>query len=161
MSFNRIFNKIIFTQTRIGKDGKEFNILKIKTMIDSNNNTYLSTQENDSRIKNWAKWLRRWGIDEIPQIINIIKGEMTIIGPRPLTPQDFSILPKELIELRKKVKPGWFNPKYVSHNPFDFQTVVETEMDYIKSKLRKPFRTDIKYLFLIVFNIFFRGVRCR
>jgi lipopolysaccharide/colanic/teichoic acid biosynthesis glycosyltransferase len=67
------YGKTLFTQTRIGQHGIPFKIYKLKTM-------------QDGQVTRLGKWLRKYKIDEIPQLINIIKGEMTFVGPRPDVP---------------------------------------------------------------------------
>ncbi|OJU12281.1 MAG: hypothetical protein BGN88_03915 [Clostridiales bacterium 43-6] len=99
---------IFFKQDRVGKDGKIFKVLKLRTMY-SHTPPNLATRDicnPDSYITKTGKFLRRWSIDEIPQFLNVVKGDMSIIGPRPLIPQE-----KEIHILRDKnhvteIKPG-------------------------------------------------------
>lgn len=75
-----------FLQKRVGKDGKLFNIIKIKTMYVSKNNYSTVTTKNDARITKSGKIFRKFKIDELPQLINILKGDMSFVGPRPDVP---------------------------------------------------------------------------
>ena len=75
-----------FLQKRVGKDGKLFNIIKIKTMYKSKNNYSTVTTKNDARITKSGKIFRKFKIDELPQLINILKGDMSFVGPRPDVP---------------------------------------------------------------------------
>lgn len=82
---------IFFIQERMGKDGKTFNIIKFRTM---KNNTATSdgiTLLNDKRITRIGKFLRKYRLDEIPQLFNIIKGEMSFVGPRPDLPKYYMV----------------------------------------------------------------------
>ncbi len=77
--------KFLFTQERIGQYGKPFNIYKIRSMredSDKQNNAFVTTA-NDERITPFGRWLRRTKIDEIVELINVLKGEMSFVGPRP------------------------------------------------------------------------------
>jgi lipopolysaccharide/colanic/teichoic acid biosynthesis glycosyltransferase/glycosyltransferase involved in cell wall biosynthesis len=76
---------VFFRQERIGKGGKAFRIWKFRTMVDGavNHGLGLNVARNDSRITRMGKLLRNWGFDELPQLINILTGEMSIVGPRP------------------------------------------------------------------------------
>lgn len=75
---------VLFTQERIGFKGKPFHIYKFRSMyVDAEKNGPALSHENDARITPWGKTMRKWRIDELPQLWNILKGEMSVIGPRP------------------------------------------------------------------------------
>jgi len=100
---------IIYSQQRVGYKGKLFNIYKFRSMVmDAEKNGPLLSSENDERITNWGKVMRRWRLDELPQLWNVLKGEMSLVGPRP--ERKFYI--DEIIQshpeykLLLKVKPG-------------------------------------------------------
>ena len=86
----------LFLQERVGKHGKPFQILKLKTM-------------NEGRVTRSGKWLRRWKIDELPQLINIIKGNMSFVGPRPDVSGYYDQLEGEARRLLK-LRPGLTSP---------------------------------------------------
>lgn len=100
---------MFFKQERLGKNGKIFKIFKFRTMAVGAENIGLgmASAENDPRITKVGKFLREWTLDELPQFINIIKGEMSLVGPRPLPKyQNQNIFSNELWEKRLLVKPG-------------------------------------------------------
>ena len=112
---------IIYRQKRIGKDGNLFDILKFRTMVadadekldsilENDENLYLEYKEyhklrNDPRITQVGKFLRKTGLDELPQIINVLRGEMSIIGPRAYLPSETDEMGKS-IDLILRVEPG-------------------------------------------------------
>jgi len=71
---------IIFKQERLGKDGRPFNVYKFRSMAKDNNVMDFSVQD---KVTKFGKFIRKYGIDELPQFINVLKGEMSVIGPRP------------------------------------------------------------------------------
>ena len=78
---------IFFTQSRIGLNGKPFKIFKFRTMkSDSKKYAHCPTNKHDNRITSFGRWLRKLSLDEIPQLINVLKGEMSLVGPRPEMP---------------------------------------------------------------------------
>lgn len=109
---------IFFSQPRIGLKGKQFNLFKFRTMVENASSLQVDLENNneveggvlfkikdDPRITRVGKYLRRYSIDEIPQLINVIRGEMSLVGPRPLTMRDSSRMPKQQLS-RYNVLPG-------------------------------------------------------
>ncbi|MCK0180185.1 sugar transferase [Flavobacteriaceae bacterium S0862] len=101
--------KLLYVQTRIGKNGKPFKIYKFRTMIqDAEKDGMKWADKNDARVTTFGRFLRRSRLDEIPQFINVFKGDMSIIGPRPERPFFVKELSKVIpfYETRHTIKPG-------------------------------------------------------
>ena len=100
----------LFKQKRLGKNQKVFTVYKFRTMCDhAFEKGGVASSEQDSRITKLGKFLRRTSLDEIPQMINIIKGEMAIIGPRPILPFEFEdYKDNSRYAHRYDAKPGMF-----------------------------------------------------
>ena len=113
---------------------------------------------DDFRVTYWGKIFRKYWIDELPMFINFFKGELNIIGVRPLSKDYFSRYPKDLQELRVKLKPGLIPPYYVDL-PTSFDEILNSEKKYIFQKMQSPFITDIKYFCKAFINIVIKGVR--
>jgi len=96
--------KPFFIQTRPGKNEQLFNIIKFKTMNDKKDKN-AKLLSDDKRLTNIGKIVRKTSLDEIPQLINVLKGEMSLIGPRPLLPEYLPLYTKEQ-KKRHQVKPG-------------------------------------------------------
>ena len=136
----------IFTQKRIGKDGKPFLLKKLRTMYNNTSNDHHNvTAPNDERITKTGKFLRKYSIDEFPQFINIIKGDMSLVGPRPLlaheqeATKDFP----EFVE-RYVVKPG-AKLEYTKDGMRDLHTRFSVEKEYIENwNLKNDFKIFTK-----------------
>ena len=114
--------------------------------------------KEDFRMTTWGKVMRKCWIDELPMLYNWIKGELQLIGVRPLSQHYFSLYDRELQELRQYVKPGLVPPFY-SDLPTTFEEICDSEKIYIKAFLKHPFKTQCRYFWRIIFNIVFRGAR--
>lgn len=100
--------EIFFLQERIGRGGKPFKLYKFVTMLKNSPNIgpRTITVKDDPRILPVGKFLRKAKINELPQLLNVLFGEMSVIGPRPLTQQAFNSYPPEAREIVKRVRPG-------------------------------------------------------
>ena len=101
---------VIFKQERLGKNEKHFTVYKFRTMVDkAYEKGGLATRSNDPRITKVGAFLRRTSLDELPQMINILKGDMAIIGPRPILPWEFDgFRENPVYRKRHDVLPGLF-----------------------------------------------------
>jgi lipopolysaccharide/colanic/teichoic acid biosynthesis glycosyltransferase len=100
--------EVFFLQERMGKDGNLFRLYKFATMLKDSPNigTGTVTMKNDPRVLPIGKFLRKTKINELPQLLNIFFGDMSVIGPRPLTVQTFSYYPSHIQDIIIKVRPG-------------------------------------------------------
>ena len=101
-------NKIFYSQFRIGKNKKKFRLLKFATMLEKSSSMKNGTLtvKDDSRILPFGKILRKTKINELPQLINVLKGEMSVIGPRPLTNEALNSYSKDIKKIILSTKPG-------------------------------------------------------
>jgi len=100
--------KVFYRQERVGKGGKLFGLLKFATMLENSPNMKGGdiTVRNDPRVLPFGRILRKTKINELPQLLNVFSGNMSIIGPRPLTPRTFSYYAKDVQEQISTLKPG-------------------------------------------------------
>jgi len=145
---------IIFRQTRIGKDGKIFTMYKFTTMISDRRRTLRSyygperrvthKTKTDPRVTRVGKFLRRTSIDELPQLFNVLRGEMSLVGPRPELPQIVErYAPWQ--HLRHRVQPGmtgWWQVQGRSDLPMHEHT--ELDLYYV---VHQSFTLDLRILF--------------
>ncbi|MEX0686760.1 MAG: sugar transferase [Balneolales bacterium] len=154
---------------RYGKDKKMIGVYKLRTMhpyseylqdyVYQNNNLQDGGKfKDDFRITQWGKICRKLWLDEIPMFINVLKGEMKIVGVRPLSQHYFDLYPEALQEKRTKYKPGLV-PPYYADMPGTLKEIIDSEERYLDEYANKPFRTDVKYFYLAFKNILFKGAR--
>lgn len=115
---------------------------------------------SDFRVSTLGRILRTFWLDELPMLINLMKGEMKIVGVRPLSRHYFSLYTKELQKRRIRYRPGLIPPFYVD-NPKTLEEIMDSEKRYMDAYDKHPFLTDIKYFFRAIFNIIFRRYRSR
>jgi len=96
---------IFFRQTRVGRGGKPFEILKFRTMRPTRSPGPLITGAGDPRVTRVGRVLRRWKVDELPQLVNVLRGEMSFVGPRPEVPRYVNMFAEQYRELLA-VRPG-------------------------------------------------------
>lgn len=144
---------VFFTQVRGGKDNVHFTIYKFRTMSDDSElrNDELEVLATDARITKVGHILRKFSLDELPQLINIIKGDMSFVGPRPtLTSQTDNY--NDYQKQRLLVKPGVTGWAQVSgRNSLRWSEKIELDIEYIQ---RQSLRFDIYILMLTVLKVF-------
>ena len=94
----------------------------------------------------------------MPQLVNWIRGDISLVGVRALSKAKFDLYPKDLQELRTRLKPGLVPPFYVDL-PDTFSELLESERNYLNKKLKSRFSTDLVYLLRAFNNIIFKGAR--
>lgn len=147
--------KVLFIQDRLGKDGKVFKIYKFRTMCDNaiNIGNGLFTDEADSRITKIGSFLRKTSIDELPQLFNILKGDMSLVGPRPPVPNfpykydEYSEVQKIRFEMLPGIT-GW--AQVVGRNSIDWDERIALDIDYVKNY---SFLWDIKIIILTLAKV--------
>ena len=162
-------NGVIHKFPRVGKNGKIIGVYKVRTMHpyseylqDYMVKTYGYASNgklaNDFRIPKWAKFVRRYWLDELPQLINVAKGEMKIFGARPVTKRYFQDIPENIQKLRLSQKPGCIPPYVAFNRPSSKESVLSAEENYLRLKKKGVF-VDLKLAFVAVKNIVFKGKR--
>jgi sugar transferase (PEP-CTERM system associated) len=150
----------LFTQKRVGKDENVFNLIKLRSMYENaESNGPVWAEKNDFRVTKAGRWIRWFRIDELPQLWNILRGEMSFIGPRPERPEFISMLEKQIpyYYLRHAVKPGLTGWAQV-HYPYgaslgDAEIKLEYDLYYIKNmSLFLDFQIFLKTIGVILFR---------
>ena len=160
----------LFRMKRVGKNGKIIGVYKFRTMhpyseylqdyiLNLNGYSETGKPANDFRLVPYAKFIRRFWIDEIPQLINLFKGDMKLVGCRPVSERYFQDIPKDLQDLRLKQKPGCIPPSVALNRGGTFDSVLEAEKQYFEDKINNPYFTDAKYFFMAIYNIIIRNKR--
>lgn len=160
----------LFKMNRVGKNGKIIGVYKFRTMhpyseylqdyvLKLNGYSETGKPANDFRVVPWAKILRKYWIDELPQLINVLKGEMKLVGIRPVSKTYFNTIPADIQELRLTQKPGCIPPYVALNRKSSVESVLGAEKDYLREKVNNPYFTDLKYFFKAIYNILVKNKR--
>ena len=135
------FGPVFLTQTRIGKFGRPFKMVKFRTMYQDKvdegfDDDLVEIDTNDKRIMPFCKWIRKYHIDDIPQMINILKGEMSIVGPRPVREEVYDENKENIPfwECRNWVRPGWTGWQQVNVNDPIPEERLRYDLYYVKHR---------------------------
>ena len=154
---------------RVGKNGRRIKVRKLRSMYAYSEFIQQYIYENfsladggkhrrDPRVSISGKIFRKYWIDELPMIWNLLNGDLKIVGVRPLSAHYLSLYPEYAVQKRLSTKPGLVPPFY--HDmPKSFDEIVESEMRYVDAYRKSPFRTDVRYFFKALSNILFKGAR--
>jgi exopolysaccharide biosynthesis polyprenyl glycosylphosphotransferase len=136
---------VLFRQTRIGRGGREFNVFKFRTMVtgahamrrvlSERNETdgLLFKIRNDPRVTRVGRWLRKWSLDEVPQLLNVVLGQMSLIGPRPPLPEEVARYDGDIAR-RLLVKPGITGLWQVSgRSDLSFEDGIRLDLFYVEN----------------------------
>jgi lipopolysaccharide/colanic/teichoic acid biosynthesis glycosyltransferase len=143
---------VCFTQERPGKDGKIFKVIKFKTMTDERDAAGNLLPDAD-RLTRVGRFVRSTSIDELPQLINVLKGDMSLIGPRPLLPQYLPLYSPEQAR-RHEVRPGitgW--AQCHGRNAITWTEKFKLDVWYVANI---SFWTDVKVVFITIKKVLFR-----
>jgi exopolysaccharide biosynthesis polyprenyl glycosylphosphotransferase len=158
---NLIWNRgsLFYTQERVGKNNKPFTIYKLRTMVkDAEKNGAVFATSNDTRITPLGKFLRKSRLDEVPQFINVLKGEMSTIGPRPERPIFVNQIAKKLpfYQTRHVINPGLTGWAQVNHSYTDTidDALIKLQYDLFYIKHRSIF-LDINILIKTIGTVLF------
>jgi hypothetical protein len=158
-----------FKMNRVGKDGKLIGVYKLRTMhpyseflqdyvVKMYGYNEVGKPSYDFRVAGWGKVFRKLWLDEVPQFFNVLKGELGLVGVRPLSTFRYNQLPEDIRMERIKYKPGCI-PPYVALNMPDSLGNIEAERIYLKDKAKRPYYTNFRYLAMAVYNILTNKIR--
>ena len=144
---------VFFVQTRPGKGGKLFRVIKFKTMNDKRNSSG-ELLPDSKRLTPVGRFIRSLSIDELPQLINVLKGEMSLVGPRPLLVEYLPLYSKEQAR-RHEVRPGMTGWAQVNgRNAISWDQKFKYDVWYVNNM---SFWLDIKILFMTLRSVLFRN----
>ncbi|TDL32517.1 sugar transferase [Jeotgalibacillus sp. S-D1] len=149
MIYLRIGSPVFFTQIRAGKDGEAFTIYKFRTMTNavSKDGKLLSDEE---RLTPFGQLIRRYSLDELPQLVNVVKGNMSFIGPRPLLMEYVPLYSAEQ-KKRLSVKPGVTGWAQVNgRNSINWEEKFSLDVWYVENQ---SFRLDMKIFFMTISRV--------
>lgn len=150
--YSKLGSPILFTQDRPGLKGKRFKMMKFRSMVDDKDNEGNLLPDN-KRMTKFGTFLRSTSLDEIPGLLNVLKGDMSLVGPRPLLVKYLPLYSDEQAR-RHSVKPGITGWAQVNgRNAISWEDKFKFDVWYVDNQ---SFSLDIKILFFTVKKVFFR-----
>lgn len=145
----KLGSPIFFTQDRVGKDGKVFKIVKFRTMLEAYDK-FGEPLSDKERVTSFGNFLRSTSLDELPELINVLKGDMSLVGPRPLLVEYIGLYSKEQFR-RHEVRPGMTGWAQVNgRNNLNWDDKFKMDVEYVDNV---NLLLDIKILFLTIFKV--------
>ena len=157
---------MIYSSKRVGKNGKIFNCYKFRSMVKGaeeklpellNKNEVKGgitfKMKNDPRITKFGKFIRKTSIDELPQLFNILKGDMSIVGPRPCTTREFELYDEN--DKQRLLVPQGLTGEWQANGRSEttFEEMIDMDLDYIQNK--RSFWYDLKLIFKTILVVLF------
>jgi lipopolysaccharide/colanic/teichoic acid biosynthesis glycosyltransferase len=139
---------VLFRAQRVGRDGRPFAMLKFRTMRVRADHGPRITVPDDARVFPFGRWLRRTKIDELPQLVNVLRGEMSVIGPRPEDPALLAAADPALVAQVCSVRPGLAGPGALYHDTLIDPMPVDGDPDstYVRTLLTTKLQLDLEYV---------------
>lgn len=145
----KLGSPIFFTQDRVGKDGKIFKIVKFRTMLEAYDK-FGEPLSDKKRVTSFGNFIRSTSLDELPELINVLKGDMSLVGPRPLLVEYIDLYSKEQFR-RHEVRPGMTGWAQVNgRNNLNWDEKFKMDVEYVDNQ---NILLDIKILFLTIFKV--------
>ena len=160
---------IVYVKHCLGKDRKPILVYKIRTMVLGTDKEFnLAPNEDfnsfgklidDPNVLNFGKCLRRYWIDEIPQFYNLARGDLKLVGIRPMREEDWERYPIKIMERSLQQKPGLMGIPYAYPLTNRFEDKISYMEEYLDQWEKDPIRTDKEYFYRILCNTLFNGIR--
>lgn len=149
---------VLFKQERIGRGGANFNMLKFRSMVNNAENigTGLFSYEDDPRITKVGNFIRRTSLDELPQLLNVISGSMSLVGPRPIVTYEYGAYSDFSPKIKKRfdVKPGITGLAQVTgRNSLTWEEKVDCDVVYVDLLRKLGILIDLKIILKTVYVV--------
>lgn len=142
---------VFFRQERVGRHGAPFRIFKFRTMRTDSERKGQITVGADPRVTRSGQWLRHYKIDELPQLLNVLSGDMSLVGPRPEVPRYVAMYPREVRELVLSVPPGIT----------EWASILYKEENVVLGRAADPERAYVEEILPIKLDYYLRYVKTR
>lgn len=136
---------VFYRQERLGKGFRPFRLLKFRTMVAGADRTGLLTSPGDARVTRVGRWLRKYKLDELPQLLNVLTGDMQLVGARPEVPKYAAMFRSQYEEILRE-PPGLTDPASIAYSDEQaFLTASDFEAQYISEILPHKLRLSLEY----------------